>query len=96
MDNCTSYKKQNLEKVQIEAARIVTGCTKLVSLRELYKETGWDTLDIRRSNQKLLLMYKMNNNLTPDYLSSLVPPQINEASQYNLRNANDLRSINTI
>ena len=32
-----------LEKVQIKAMRIISGGTKLTSLRELYKETGLGT-----------------------------------------------------
>ena len=36
-----------LENVQIEAARIVTGGTRLVSINSLYKETGWETLQAR-------------------------------------------------
>ena len=94
-DNCTEHEKLNLEKIQNEAARISTGCTKLVSLRDLYKETGWDTLDTRRKNHKLMLFYKMSNNLTPSYLSSLVPALVNESSNYNLRNANDFRPLQT-
>ena len=31
-DNCTQYEENELEKIQIEAARIVTGSTKLVSI----------------------------------------------------------------
>ena len=52
-DNCTLYEVNVLEKIQLEAARIVTGATKLVSLEMLYKETGWETLEIRRSKHKL-------------------------------------------
>ena len=94
-DNCTAYEKDDLEKIQIEAARIVTGCTKLVSLRDLYNETKWDTLDTRRTNQKLLLMYKMSNNSTPEYMSSLVPRLVNETTRYSLRNANNIRPVQT-
>ena len=36
----------------------------------------------------------MCNNLTPDYLSSLVPSSVNEGSRYILRNANDVQNIN--
>ena len=36
----------------------------------------------------------MYNNLTPDYLSSLVPSSVIEVSHYNLRNANDVQTIN--
>ena len=34
-DNCTQYEKDDLEKIQTEAARIATGTTKLVSLESL-------------------------------------------------------------
>ena len=35
-DNCTQYEKNELAKIQNEAARITTGTTKLVSLDKLY------------------------------------------------------------
>ena len=43
-------------KIQVEAARIVTGATKLVSLDMLYRETSWKTLESRRRNHKLYLL----------------------------------------
>ncbi|MCG8113035.1 MAG: reverse transcriptase domain-containing protein [Candidatus Thiodiazotropha taylori] len=94
-DNCTQYEKNDLEKIQLEAARIATGTTKLISLNNLYKEVCWDTLDKRRHDHKLTLFYKMFNNLAPIYLSSLVPQQVNAVSRYNLRNSNDLKTIRT-
>ena len=54
-DNCTQQEKQDLEKIQIEAARIATGTTKLVSLQKLYEEIGWETLEARRKKHKLVL-----------------------------------------
>ena len=54
-DNCTLYEVNALEKIQLEAARIVTGTTELVSLEMLYKETEWETLEVRRSKHKLCL-----------------------------------------
>ena len=36
--------KDELDKIQNEAARIVTGCTKLVSMVDLNKESGWESL----------------------------------------------------
>ena len=38
-DNCNQYEKAKLDKIQSEAARIVIGCTKLVSIQNLYEET---------------------------------------------------------
>ena len=37
-DNCTQYEKNELDKIQNEAARITTGTTKLVSLDNLIKK----------------------------------------------------------
>ena len=39
-NNCTQYEVNKLEKIQNEAARIVTGATKLVSIDSLIHETG--------------------------------------------------------
>ena len=66
-DNCTQYEKQELDKIQTEAARIATGTTKLVSLTALYKEVYWETLEQRHHNHKLTLFYKMLNIITPLY-----------------------------
>ena len=52
-DNCTQYEKNRLEKVQIEAAIIVTGTTRSITLNNLYKEIGWLTLEDRRTYQNL-------------------------------------------
>ena len=71
-DNCTQYEKQELEKIQNEAARIATGTSKLVSLYVLYKEIGWDSLEKRQTDHKLILLYKMQTNMTPSYLSNLI------------------------
>ena len=92
-DNCTQYEKYELDKIQNEAARIATGATKLVSLTNLYKEIGLESLSKRRNNHKLTLLYKMINHLTPIYLSSLIPAQVSSASRYNLRNAQNYQTI---
>ena len=47
-DNYTNYEKQELDKIQTEAARIVTGATKLVSLHALFDEVNWEPLEARR------------------------------------------------
>ena len=42
-------------KINIEAARIITGATKLVhvSLNKLYTESGFESLETRRKQHKL-------------------------------------------
>ena len=93
-DNCTQYEKNELDKIQNEAARIATGATKLISLHTLSNEVKWESLEERRRKHKLTLLYKMKSNLCPTYLSSLVRQTVNSISRYNLRNANDLQTIN--
>jgi hypothetical protein len=46
-----------IENVQSEAARIVTGGTKLTSIQKLYEETGWEKLLERREEHKLILPF---------------------------------------
>ena len=94
-NNCTQYEVNELEKIQNEAARIVTGATKLVSINSLLTEIGWETLATRRKQHKLTLFYKMQNDLLPEYLASLVPPTVGSTSSYPLRNSNDLHILHT-
>jgi hypothetical protein len=90
-DNCTKGEKEELNKIQNEAARIATGTTKLVSIHNLQKEIGWETLQERRNKHKLVLLFKMKNNATPEYLSSILPPEIGQTVTYNLRNSNNIQ-----
>ena len=79
-NNCTQYESNELDKIQNEAARIVTGATKLASIDSLYTETGWKTLGSRMKTHKLTMFYKMKNGLCPHYLVSLVPATVGSAS----------------
>ena len=54
-DNCTQYENIHLIQIQNEASRIVTGAKRRVSLTNLCKEIGWETLSKRRSNHKLTI-----------------------------------------
>ena len=95
-DNCTQYEANELEKIQHEAARIVNGATKLVSIDKLLREVGRDTLSCRRNKHKQILFYKIINGLCPDYLSSLVAPTVGKNTAYSLRNASDYKYIHHI
>ena len=57
-------------------------------------ELEQETLSVRRNKHKLILFYKMRNNLCPEYLSSLVPTNVGSTVGYSLRNANDIRTVN--
>lgn len=90
-DNCGVINTERIEKVQLEAARIVTGLTSYASKESLYKETGWDTLKSRREQKKLLLFYNIVQGHCPEYLTDLLPPLVSDNTPYNLRNNNNFR-----
>ena len=52
------YYFTTIEKLQISAARIVTGTNKYASKQLLYHDTGWERLSTRRENQRLCLFLK--------------------------------------
>ena len=56
LGNCTNYEKEEFDKKQTDAARIVTGASKLVSLHALYEEVNWDPCETRRKKHRLLLL----------------------------------------
>ncbi|MEW8544385.1 MAG: reverse transcriptase family protein [Candidatus Thiodiazotropha sp.] len=92
-DNCSSEAKKQLDAIHIEAARIITGATKLCSINKLFIDIGWDSLQNRRNKHKLVIFYKIMNGLAPDYLSDCVPPLVQDTTTYNLRNSNDIQSL---
>lgn len=89
-DNCSVTDSNRLEKIQLEAGRIVTGLTSFSSLSSIYTETGWDKLSVRRERRKLSLFYNIFNGHAPSYLQDLLPVMVHERTNYNLRNANNL------
>jgi len=64
-DNLNQAEEDGLEKIQLESARIICGATKLVSINNLYSETGLEPLSIRRRTHRLILYYKMYHALAP-------------------------------
>ena len=60
---------------------------------KLLQEVGWEPLKVRRKRTKLIMYYKMCNHITPEYLSSLCPPQVATVSRYPLRNSTSQRLI---
>ena len=85
-DNFTALESECLERVQRRAAILCTGAFRRTPTNSLLEEVGWDTLANRRKNAKLTLMYKILNNLTPNYLRIQIPPQVQDTTTYALRN----------
>ena len=86
-DNCTIENQRSVENVQLEAARLVTGATKLYSIQRLYDETKWETLQRRRNKHKLFELFKMINGQVPPYLQQLIPLRVQQIARYPLRNS---------
>ena len=85
-DNCCNYEKFEIEKIQIEAGRIVTGATKSCQKSKILEETGWDSLETRRYKHRMITFFKMVKGYAPSYLQTIVPPTVHQVSQRNLRN----------
>ena len=77
------HERKDLDTIQDEAARIVTGATKLVSLNVLHNDVCWDILQERRQKHRLIQIFKMKNNLCLEYLTSLVPSDVGGRNPYN-------------
>ena len=73
-DGCSKGDEEKLEKVHLEAVRVVTGLPIFASRDSLYFETGWETLKERRLRRKLSVFYKIFNNTVPDFLTSIITP----------------------
>ena len=62
-----------IERVQYQAALAITGCWKGSNQNALYEELGWETLSDRRWFRRLTYLYKIKNNMAPDYLTTNLP-----------------------
>jgi hypothetical protein len=88
-DGCSQQDSDNLEKLQLEAGRIVTGLPLFASRESIYSETGWELLSGRRRVRRLSLFYSIHNKSAPEYLCDLMPLPVGSVSQYDLRNSNN-------
>ena len=94
-DNCSNEAKRQLDSIHYEAARIITGGTKLSSLEKLPPDLGWDSLQERHTGHKLVIFFKVINNLSPNYLQDFYPLLFMMVILKRLRNSRDIRTIYT-
>ena len=92
-DGCSKFDEDKLEKVQLEAARIVTGMPLFASRESLYFETGWESLKDRQIRRKLTLFHKVYNHDVPSFLSDIVDP-LRRNNIRNFRNTFDFEVPN--
>lgn len=84
-DNCTQAQGNLLEDLHLDALRTITGLVRGTSHAVLYAETGQCSLRKRRERHKLLLYFKMVNDMVPHYLKSLLPPLVSDINPYHRR-----------
>ena len=89
-DNCTAEEKEKLENVQLQAARVVLGLKRGTSHKFIYQETQWETLQARRDRAKLVMIFKMKNNVSPESLSNLLPEMPEYMQQRGLRQPHNI------
>ena len=83
--DCSKYLMDLLESVQYKAGLICTGCWKNTSQQKLYQELGWQSLNDRRHNRRMILYHKIKTGNTPEYLTNYVlngHPAENSTSRY--------------
>ena len=88
-DNTTQEMKKLIEHVQRDALVMITCAYRRTPTLNLYKETGFDMLEDRRKQHRLVLFYKMTHNLAPEYLCGLVPPPAGENHTHRLRSSSN-------
>lgn len=70
----------------------MTGATKLVNINSFLLEEGRESVSSRRIKHRFRLLFKMQNDLSPDYLFFSLPSFMGNTSSYPLRNAAVLRT----
>ena len=91
--NCTLEQKWELEKLQLKAARIVTGAIKGTVHENIYHECQWLSTYERRIRKNLVNYYKIYHKKSPQYLTRLLPKRNLEKHNYQLRNRHNLQNI---
>jgi hypothetical protein len=79
-----------LERLQLEAARIITGLPIFTNTEYKYRESGWERLEERRTRRNLQFFYNIQNGSTSPHLLDLIPPTIQSTMGYPLQNGNDI------
>mgnify|MGYP002634107685 CR=1 FL=1 len=89
-DGCCVRDSEKIERLQFEAARIITGLPQFASIESLLFETGWETLSSRRNRRKLCLFHKIHSNNVPEYLMDCISNYTDD-NYYNTRNRSHYR-----
>ena len=81
-----TYNLDRILKLQKRAARIILKADFLTRSEGMFAELGWQPVEKRIMYNKAVLIYKVLNNLTPEYLSKLLTP-VSQTHGLNLRSS---------
>lgn len=87
-----SYSKELnnwFERLQLYAARIITGLPIYTNKEYLYYETGWEKLVDRRKIAGLKVMDKIHQGNVSDFLIDITPPLVGNIIPYSTRNTSN-------
>ena len=71
MESCGSTAINKLQKLQNQAARIVTNSRNNASAKPIIKKLGWRTFSKIIQMETLCMVYKSINDLAPTYLAEM-------------------------
>ena len=77
-----------LVKIQKRAARVILDCDLYTPSSELFQELNWQTVPERVTYQKAILMYRIINNIRPDYLKKNYVLNTSDVSCRDTRSSN--------
>ena len=70
----SSYNLERLSKLQKRAARVILKADYTTPSNDMFKELGWLSIRERLTYNKAVLTYKALNNLTPEYITTMLKP----------------------
>ena len=73
---------EKVERIQYQAALVISGAWRGSSCSKLCEELGWENLSERR----ILQIHKISGNKTPSYLKENLPPNCRALFRGNIRN----------
>ena len=92
-DNIPQHLSNRIEAINKNAIRCITGLTVSARSENLYNESGLLPLAKRRKFHRLVQMYKITHDLSPNYLRDLLPPSTAERNPYIVRDRNQLTNF---
>ena len=90
--SCTDKEKAKYDKIQYNAARLVTGTLPYTSKEKLFVELGWETIEDRAYILGICLFHKIVKQETRPLVRSMLP-DFENINIYNLRSARTLKSF---